>query len=99
MIKIDLGASAKAIVCGSRCGRVTVMSQLDEAKKEGGDSRLGPGPVDRSDIVKFQLQQAVETYRSQISFVVQIYTILVLADVYVTGFALTAKAAAVVGLG
>lgn len=46
-----------------------------------------------------QLQQAIETYRTQLTLLIQILTILVVGDVTVTGVALNTKVAAAIGLG
>lgn len=61
----------------------------------GSESRGNP----LSDLERLQLQQAVETYRAQLSLMVQILTILVIADITLVGYAVTAKSAVIVAIG
>jgi hypothetical protein len=60
-------------------------------------SERGDNPL--SDLERLQLQQAAETYRAQLSLMVQILTILVVADITLVGYAITAKSAAIVAIG
>lgn len=55
--------------------------------------------ADKPEFVKTQLEQAFETFRSQFSLLVQIITILVLGDVTIIGYAISAQIAGIVLLG
>jgi hypothetical protein len=48
-----------------------------------------------AEFVRLQYQQAIETYRTQLSLLVQIITVLVLADATVAGYAITTQIASV----
>lgn len=47
------------------------------------------------EFARLQYQQAIETYRTQLSLLVQIMTVLVLADATVAGYAITTQIASV----
>src|ERR1017187_8581568 len=53
-------------------------------------------PLPLTEITKLQLQQAVETYRAQVTALGQIFTALVIGDVTMLGFAAQYKLAILV---
>jgi hypothetical protein len=57
------------------------------------------GPIALSEISKVQLQQCVETYRVQMSLLVQICTVFILADATMVGYALQQQLAGALLVG
>jgi hypothetical protein len=55
--------------------------------------------LESSEFAKAQLQQAIETYRTQLSLLVQICTVFVVADATTVGYALQQKFAGVLWVG
>ncbi len=55
--------------------------------------------VDKAGFVKTQLEQAFETFRVQFSLLVQVITILVLGDVTIIGYAISAQIAGIILIG
>jgi hypothetical protein len=51
------------------------------------------------EITKLQLQQSIETYRVQMSLLVQICTVLVVADATTVGYAIQQKLAGIIWIG
>ena len=51
------------------------------------------------EIAKLQLQQSIETYRVQMSLLVQICTVLVVADATTVGYAIQQKLAGIIWVG
>jgi hypothetical protein len=52
-----------------------------------------------TEYMRIQLQQSIETYRVQISLLVQICTVLTIADATVVGYAVSQKLAGVIWVG
>jgi hypothetical protein len=61
------------------------------------------GDINTSDkndeFARLQYQQAIETYRTQLSMMIQSITVLVVADATVVGYAINAKAAGILLIG
>lgn len=55
--------------------------------------------MDTTEFVKLQLQQAVDTYRAQLSLEIQIWTVLVLGNASIFGYAVAQKLAGVIWVG
>lgn len=61
-------------------------------------NNLSPA-ISKSDFIKLQLDQAIDTFKTQLSLSVQIITILLIANVTVVGFAISNKIAGIFFLG
>ncbi|MGD0293722.1 MAG: hypothetical protein ABSB30_07690 [Terracidiphilus sp.] len=55
--------------------------------------------MEASEITRLQLQQSIETYRVQLSLLVQIHTILIVGDATFIGYAITQRLAGVIWFG
>lgn len=51
------------------------------------------------EFVRLQLEQALETYRTQFSLMIQVATVLVIADVTIVGYAISARIAGILLIG
>jgi hypothetical protein len=60
---------------------------------------LGPSSSADAEFVRMQIEQSVETYRTQFSLLIQAITVLVLGNVTVAGYALSTQRASILFIG
>lgn len=58
-----------------------------------------PAASDKAEFARVEVAQAIETFRTQFSWLIQIITLLVLADVTVVGYAISEQIASVLLIG
>lgn len=67
--------------------------------KSSHHSSISSSTTNDLEFVKVELEQALETFRTQLSLLVQIVTILVIADATVVGFAVSTQIAGILLIG